>query len=59
VNVILGWRQTKHIESDVDTSHLEYDQHANDLGAIVEKMSKTHQIKYVGAHGGMLFAKRY
>lgn len=38
---------------------LEYDQHANDLGAIVEKISKTHQIKYVGAHGGMLFAKRY
>lgn len=38
---------------------LEYDQNANDLGAIVEKLSKTHQIKYVGAHGGMLFAKRY
>lgn len=38
---------------------LEYDQNANDLGAIVEKLSQTHQIKYVGAHGGMLFAKRY
>lgn len=38
---------------------LEYDQHAHDLGSIVEKLSKTHQIKYVGANGGMLFAKRY
>lgn len=38
---------------------LEYDQHANDLGAIVEKLSKTHQIKYVGSNGGMLFGKRY
>jgi len=38
---------------------LEYDQHATDLGAIVEKLSKTHQIKYVGANGGMLFGKRY
>lgn len=38
---------------------LEYDRRANDLGAIVERISKTHQIKYVGAQGGMLFAKRY
>ena len=38
---------------------LEYDQHANDLGAIVEKLVETHQIKAVGAHGGMIFAKRY
>jgi len=38
---------------------MEYDEDANDLGAIVEKISKTHQIKFVGAHGGMLFAKRY
>lgn len=38
---------------------LEYDQHANDLGAIVEKLIETHQIKAVGAHGGMIFAKRY
>lgn len=38
---------------------LEYDQHANDLGAIVEKLSETHQIKYVGANGGMLFGKKY
>lgn len=38
---------------------MEYDQEADDLGAIVEKISKTHQIKFVGAHGGMLFAKRY
>lgn len=38
---------------------IEYDQQSEDLGAIVEKLSKTHQIKYVGAHGGMLFGKRY
>lgn len=38
---------------------IEYDQHANNLGAIVEKLSKTHQIKYVGKQGGMLFAHRY
>lgn len=38
---------------------MEYDEDAKDLGAIVEKISKTHQIKYVGAHGGMLFGKRY
>ncbi len=38
---------------------LEYDQHATDLGKIVEVLSKTHQIKYVGSNGGMLFAKRY
>lgn len=38
---------------------LEYDQHATDLGKIVECLSKTHQIKYVGANGGMLFGKRY
>ena len=38
---------------------LEYDQHAEDLGAIVEKLSKTHQVKVVGAHGGMIFGKRY
>lgn len=38
---------------------MEYDEDADDLGAIVEKISKTHQVKYVGAHGGMLFAKRY
>ena len=38
---------------------MEYDEDANDLGAIVEKISRTHQIKFVGAHGGMLFAKRY
>jgi FkbM family methyltransferase len=38
---------------------MEYDEDADDLGAIVEKISQTHQIKFVGAHGGMLFAKRY
>ena len=38
---------------------MEYDEDARDLGAIVEKISKTHQIKYVGSHGGMLFGKRY
>ena len=38
---------------------IEYDQHADDLGAIVEKLSKTHQVKVVGAHGGMIFGKRY
>lgn len=38
---------------------VEYDQHSNELGAIVEKLSKTHQIKYVGSNGGMLFGKRY
>lgn len=38
---------------------MEYDEDADDLGVIVEKISKTHQIKYVGAHGGMLFGKRY
>lgn len=38
---------------------VEYDQHSDDLGALVEKISKTHQIKYVGAHGGMLYGKRY
>jgi len=38
---------------------MEYDQYSQNLGAIVEKLSKTHQIKYVGSNGGMLFAKRY
>lgn len=38
---------------------MEYDQYSENLGAIVEKLSKTHQIKYVGSHGGMLFGKRY
>jgi FkbM family methyltransferase len=38
---------------------MEYDRRANDLGAIVEKLSRTHQIKYVGEQGGMIFAKRY
>lgn len=38
---------------------IEYDQNSNDLGVIVEKLSKTHQIKYVGEKGGMLYAKRY
>lgn len=38
---------------------LEYDQYSKNLGAIVEKLSATHQIKYAGSHGGMLFAKRY
>jgi len=38
---------------------LEYDQHATDLGAIVEKLTQTHQVKVVGKAGGMIFAKRY
>lgn len=38
---------------------IEYDQHSSDLGAIVEKLSKTHQVKIVGANGGMIFGKRY
>lgn len=38
---------------------IEYDQYSKNLGAIVEKLSATHQIKYVGSNGGMLFAKRY
>jgi len=38
---------------------LEFDQSSTDLGAVVEKISKTHQIKYVGAKGGMLFARRF
>lgn len=38
---------------------IEYDRRANDLGAIVEKLSKTHQVKVVGAQGGMIFGKRY
>lgn len=38
---------------------MEYDQYSKNLGAIVEKLSETHQIKYVGSHGGMLFGKRY
>lgn len=38
---------------------MEYDQYSKNLGAIVEKLSRTHQIKYVGSNGGMLFAKRY
>jgi FkbM family methyltransferase len=38
---------------------LEYDQHSNDLGAIVEKLNQTHQVKVVGKAGGMIFAKRY
>lgn len=38
---------------------LEFDQSATDLGELVEKISKTHQIKYVGASGGMLFARRF
>jgi FkbM family methyltransferase len=38
---------------------LEYDQYANDLGAIVEKLNQTHQVKVVGKAGGMIFAKRY
>lgn len=38
---------------------IEYDRRANDLGAIVDKLSKTHQVKVVGAQGGMIFGKRY
>ena len=38
---------------------LEYDQHSNNLGAIVEKLNQTHQVKVVGKAGGMIFAKRY
>lgn len=38
---------------------LEYDQYSNDLGAIVEKLNQTHQVKVVGKAGGMIFAKRY
>lgn len=38
---------------------LEYDQHSHDLGAIVEKLNQTHQVKVVGKAGGMIFAKRY
>jgi len=38
---------------------LEYDQHSRDLGAIVEKLNQTHQVKVVGKAGGMIFAKRY
>lgn len=38
---------------------MEYDQYSKNLGAIVEKLSATHQIKYVGSNGGMLFGKRY
>lgn len=38
---------------------IEYDQSANDLGAIVEKLTETHQVKVVGSAGGMIFARRY
>lgn len=38
---------------------MEYDQHSNNLGAIVEKLNQTHQVKVVGKAGGMIFAKRY
>lgn len=38
---------------------MEYDQHSNNLGAIVEKLNLTHQVKVVGKAGGMIFAKRY
>lgn len=38
---------------------MEYDQHSKDLGAIVEKLNQTHQVKVVGKAGGMIFAKRY
>lgn len=38
---------------------VEYDQHSRDLGAIVEKLSETHQVKVVGEAGGMIFARRY
>lgn len=38
---------------------MEYDQHSKDLGAIVEKLNLTHQVKVVGKAGGMIFAKRY
>lgn len=38
---------------------IEYDQHSTDLGAIVEKLTQTHQVKVVGKAGGMIFAKRY
>lgn len=38
---------------------LEYDRQSNDLGAIVEKLSQTHQVKVVGEAGGMIFCRRY
>lgn len=38
---------------------MEYDQHSKNLGAIVEKLNLTHQVKVVGKAGGMIFAKRY
>lgn len=38
---------------------IEYDQSSNNLGAIIEKLTQTHQVKVVGKAGGMIFAKRY
>lgn len=38
---------------------MEYDQYSKNLGAIVEKLNLTHQVKVVGKAGGMIFAKRY
>lgn len=38
---------------------IEYDRRASDLGDIINKLIKTHQVKAVGSQGGMIFAKRY
>ncbi len=38
---------------------IEYDRRASDLGAIINKLIETHQVKVVGAQGGMIFGKRY
>lgn len=38
---------------------IEYDQQSSDLGAIIEKLTKTHQVKVVGKAGGMIFGRRY
>lgn len=38
---------------------IEYDRRASDLGAIINKLIETHQVKVVGKAGGMIFAKRY
>lgn len=56
-NVILG--TPKSVMNLCRYITIEYDRHSKDLGAIVEKLSETHQIKVVGAQGGMIFAKRY
>lgn len=38
---------------------IEYDQSSKDFEAIMGKLIKTHQVKAVGANGGMIFGKRY